>query len=73
LEKKFEVLFEKDEDSGFIASVPALPGCYSQGDTLNETKENIKEAIELYLETVAVQKKKIKSNFVAMEEIVVHA
>jgi len=73
LEKRFEVLFERDEEGGFVASVPALPGCYSQGDTLKETKENIKEAIELYLETVAEQKKKIKSNFVAMEEIVVHA
>ena len=52
MEKKFEVLFERDEDGGFVASVPALPGCYSQGDTLKETKENIREAIELYLETV---------------------
>ncbi|MBN2067282.1 MAG: type II toxin-antitoxin system HicB family antitoxin [Candidatus Diapherotrites archaeon] len=73
MEKRFEVLFEKDEDGGFIAFVPALPGCYSQGDTLKEAKANIKEAIELYLETVKQRKGKVKSNFVSVEEIVVHA
>lgn len=47
---KFKVVIEEDEDGGYVVSVPALPGCYSQGDTIEEALENIKEAIELYLE-----------------------
>jgi predicted RNase H-like HicB family nuclease len=38
-----------EEDGGYWAEVPALPGCFSQGDTLEELQENIKEAIEGYL------------------------
>ncbi|MHB8604578.1 MAG: type II toxin-antitoxin system HicB family antitoxin [Thermoplasmatota archaeon] len=41
---------EKDVDSGFVASVPELPGCYTQGETLAEVRVNVREAIELYLE-----------------------
>ncbi len=52
--KKFHVLIEQDEAGGYIGKVPELPGCLSQGDTLDELKSNIKEAIELYIE---VQKK----------------
>ena len=45
------VLIEKDEN-GFYAWRPELKGCQSQGDTLEEAMANIKEAIELYLETL---------------------
>lgn len=38
------------EEKGFSVSVPDLPGCHSQGDTFEEAKSNIVEAIELYLE-----------------------
>jgi predicted RNase H-like HicB family nuclease len=37
---------------GYVATVPALPGCVSQGDSREEAIENIEEAIELYLEDV---------------------
>lgn len=47
---KFNVVFLEEEDGGYSISVPALPGCYSQGDTFEEGLANIKEAIELYLE-----------------------
>ncbi len=48
---KFKVIIEEDkEDGGYVVSVPSLPGCRSQGDTIEEALENIKEAIELYLE-----------------------
>jgi predicted RNase H-like HicB family nuclease len=50
--QKYKVLYEADPDGGFVATVPDLPGCCSQGDTLEETKLNIAEAIELYLETL---------------------
>ncbi len=46
----FTVLIEKDEDEGFIAVVPELKGCHTQGETLVEVMANIKEAIELCFE-----------------------
>ena len=48
---EFYVVFEQEEDGGFSVSVPALPGCFSQGDTFEEALRNIEEAIALYLET----------------------
>ena len=46
----FIVLIEKDEDGVFVGSVPALKGCHTQGNTIDELLVNIKEAIELCLE-----------------------
>ncbi|MFA4814687.1 MAG: type II toxin-antitoxin system HicB family antitoxin [Candidatus Gracilibacteria bacterium] len=46
----FLALFTQEDDGRFSVSVPALPGCFSQGETLEEAKENIQEAIGLYLE-----------------------
>jgi len=45
---RYTVVLEQ-EDGGYVASVPALPGCVSQGDTRAETLSNIREAIELYV------------------------
>jgi predicted RNase H-like HicB family nuclease len=42
----------REDDGGFSVVVPGLPGCVSQGETRDEALANIKEAIELYLETV---------------------
>ena len=50
---KYRVLIEQDEDGVFIAEVPSLPGCISQGGTREQAVENIKEAIALYLESLA--------------------
>lgn len=47
---KFKVIITEGEDGWYVVEVPALPGCISQGKTKNEALENIKEAIELYLE-----------------------
>ncbi len=47
---KFKVVLEPSDEVGFTVSVPALPGCISEGDTEEEALQNIKEAIELYLE-----------------------
>ena len=49
---KYRVLIEQDEDGAFVAEVPSLPGCISQGRTRVEATENIKEAIALYLESL---------------------
>lgn len=43
--KNFTVVIEKDEDNGYIAYVPAIKGCHTQADTLDELIERIKEAI----------------------------
>ena len=51
---KYRVLIEQDEDGAFVAEVPALPGCISQGRTRTEATDNIKEAIALYLESLSV-------------------
>lgn len=47
---KFRVIIEQDEDSVYIISCPSLKGCYSQGDTIEEAIENIKDAIRLHIE-----------------------
>lgn len=49
---KFRVWIEQDEDGVFVAEVPSLPGCISQGRTRKEALDNIREAIELYLESL---------------------
>lgn len=49
---KYRVLIEPDEDGVFVAEVPALPGCVSQGQTREQAVENIREAIALYLESL---------------------
>ena len=49
----YRVLIEQDEDGVFVAEVPALPGCISQGQTRTGATTNIKEAIALYLESLA--------------------
>ena len=49
---KYRVLIEQDEDGVFVAEVPSLPGCISQGQTRTEATENIKEAISMYLESL---------------------
>jgi len=49
-----KVVLEEDEEAGgFIVSCPSLPGCFSQGDTKEEALENIKEAIQACLESLA--------------------
>lgn len=47
----FRVLIEQDEDGVYVASVPELPGCYTQGNTLEDARKRIREAIELVLAT----------------------
>lgn len=55
----FKVLIRKGVDSGFVAEVPSLPGCVSQGDTVPEAMCNIREAIALYIEDMSPKDIKI--------------
>ena len=56
---KFTVILEPQKDGGFTVSVPALPGCISEGENREEALKNIKEAIELYLEVLKEDEKPI--------------
>jgi predicted RNase H-like HicB family nuclease len=47
---QFTVVVERDEDGAYIASCPALQGCYSQGDTYEQALENLKDAIRLHIQ-----------------------
>jgi predicted RNase H-like HicB family nuclease len=50
----WKVILEKDKESGwFTVTVPALPGCISQGKSKKDALRNIKEAIELHMESIA--------------------
>ncbi len=50
LDVSYTVVLEQEADGGFVVSVPALPGCVSQGDSRAEALANIREAIQLYIE-----------------------
>lgn len=53
---KINIVIEEDND-GFYAYCPQLEGCQSQGDSLEEAKKNIHEAVELYIETLSDEEK----------------
>lgn len=50
VDREYQAVFQEETGGGFSVWVPDLPGCASQGETLEEALESIKEAIELYLE-----------------------
>ena len=51
---KLKIVLEEPDEGGYTVFVPSLPGCVSEGDTEEEASENIREAIELYLESISV-------------------
>ena len=55
---KVAVIFEKDEHGYYVYS-PGLPGCQSQGATFEEALSNIREAVELYVETLSPEERKL--------------
>jgi predicted RNase H-like HicB family nuclease len=52
------LIYDKDY-KGYVADVPELPGCMSQGKTIESALKNVKEAITLYLETVPLEKNRL--------------
>lgn len=61
-EFQFKVLIEQDEDGIYVASVPELPGCYTQAKTLEEVRKRIKQVIQLVLKSDReVMKEKLES------------
>jgi len=49
---RLQVVLEPSDEGGYTVHVPSLPGCISEGDTIEEALANIQEAIEIYLEPV---------------------
>jgi predicted RNase H-like HicB family nuclease len=49
---KLKIVLEPSDEGGFTVYVPSLPGCISEGETIEEATANLREAIELYLEPV---------------------
>ncbi|NLL90334.1 MAG: type II toxin-antitoxin system HicB family antitoxin [Dehalococcoidales bacterium] len=47
--KEYTIIIYQAEEGGYWAKVPALPGCYSQGETIDETMNNTREAIESHI------------------------
>jgi antitoxin HicB len=56
---KYDVVFEEQSEGGYTVIVPSLPGCISEGDTFEEAKENIVDAIKLYVEVLAADGEEI--------------
>jgi len=67
IDMEYTVILHQAEEGGYWVEVPALPGCYSQGETVEQTMRNVKEAIESHLEALREGKEEIP----AEEELVI--
>ncbi len=70
----FEIVFEKvAEADGYLAYSPTLPGCFSNGTTIEEAKNNIREAVRLHIESLLAHGQPIPTNdrLVHVEELTV--
>ena len=68
---RFQVLIEQDEEGWYVASVPDIQGCYTQGKTIPEVLERIKEAIEVCLEAEKEGIKPLK--FIGIQQVEITA
>jgi predicted RNase H-like HicB family nuclease len=66
--REFYVMIERDEDGYYVGEVPQIKACYSQGETIDELMVNIKEVIELCLES---ESDEIIPEFVGIQKVVV--
>ncbi|MCL4366014.1 type II toxin-antitoxin system HicB family antitoxin [Patescibacteria group bacterium] len=55
----YSVIYEEAPEGGYVVHAPALPGCRTQGETIEEAEKNIREAIELYLESLKAHDEEI--------------
>jgi predicted RNase H-like HicB family nuclease len=67
--KEYTIVIEQDEDGIYVASVPELEGCHTQARSLDELKERIKEAIELYLEVRSDLIDEVPLEFVGIQKV----
>jgi predicted RNase H-like HicB family nuclease len=69
MSKEFFVLIERDEDGIYIGEVPQLKACYSQGETIDELMQNMREVIEICLEELSEEI--TTSEFIGLQRLVV--
>ena len=69
--RNFTVLIEQDEDRIYVAKVPDIPGCYTQGKTIQQAMERIKEAVQVCLEAEKEEMPKMK--FIGLQQIEVQS
>ena len=67
--REFTVVIERDEDGWLLSTVVELPGCHSQGKTLDELLERTKEAIEAYLEALGKDERETRIEFVGVQKV----
>ena len=67
----FKVVLQEAEEGGYIVSCPALPGCHSQGDNVDEALKNIKEAIIGCLESLAEERTRLMGSSGRIVEVTV--
>jgi predicted RNase H-like HicB family nuclease len=70
IKREFYVVIERDEDGYYVGEVPHLRGCYSQGETIDELLANIKEVIELCLESESENDETIPE-FIGIQKVVI--
>jgi predicted RNase H-like HicB family nuclease len=71
MQNEFSVIIEKDSEGNYVASVPSLRGCHTQGKSLDQVVERIREAIQLCLEEGGTQAEAL--DFVGIQKITVHS
>lgn len=71
MQRAFDVVIERDEAGLYVASVPSLPGCHTQAESLDVLMERIREAVELCLEVEGVPVEQLE--FVGVQRITVAA
>lgn len=70
---QFNIIIEKDEDGWFVATVPSLPGCHTQAQSLDDLLERIREAIALYLDIKGTPPAEELRSFVGVQIVDVEA
>ena len=65
----FTVIIEKEEEGGFHAFCPSLPGCHTQGETFEEAMNNIKDAVKLYLESLLAHNESIPEEDITIKSL----
>ncbi len=68
--RRFTVVLERDEDGRFVASIPALRGCHTQGRSLDQVMQRIREAAELWLEVRGTQQGSVAGlEFIGVQQL----
>ena len=68
MKKEFDVIIEQDSEGYYVASVPALHGCHTQGKSRDEVMERIREVIELCLEVQGDETERM--SFIGVEKVI---